>query len=211
MREKSEVSVTGWGTSVRVAGMIAGMVLAAATVSCSSGTVEGTAAPQDSSISAADRASAPLTTISGQDVGDGGGRTDFRAEIGDCVTLGGTIDAAEIESATCGSMDSNYKVIGKASENSQCPSDADQVYYETFGSIERGALCLDIDWVVGGCMSLPDGDAEPFRVECTDPSAESVERVSQIVEGVTDVEQCEEGGFTHPDRQFTVCTETLTS
>ncbi|MGW0177652.1 LppU family putative lipoprotein [Rhodococcus sp. NPDC003322] len=197
--------MTGWGAAARVAGVVAGAFLVAASVACSAETVEGTAEAQDTTISA------PVPTIVGQDVGDGGGRTDFRAEVGDCVQLGGTVDAAEIDKATCGSADSNYKVIGKASKNAQCPSDADQVYYETFGSIEQGALCLDIDWVVGGCMSVPDGDEEPFRVECTDPTASSVERVTEIVEGVTDVERCSEGGFTHPEREFTVCTETVTS
>ncbi|MFD4295200.1 hypothetical protein ACFWPA_19425 [Rhodococcus sp. NPDC058505] len=188
--------MTRWTTPMRVAGILAGVVFAVG--ACSAPTVEGTA-------------SAQVTAITGQDVGDGGGSTDFRAEVGDCVNLGGSVDAAEIEHATCGSMDSNYKVIGKASENAQCPSDADQVYYETYDSVEQGALCLDIDWVVGGCMSVPDSSDEPFRVECTDPTATWVERVTAIVEDVTDVERCEEGGFTHPDRRFTVCTESVNS
>ncbi|MFE3289592.1 hypothetical protein [Rhodococcus sp. NPDC059234] len=153
---------------------------------------------------------AVTTTISGQQAGDGGGSTDFRAEVGDCVTLGGTMSAAEIDGAACGSMDSNYKVIAKASANTQCPSDADQVYYETLGSREQGALCLDIDWIVGGCMSVPAGDDEPRRVDCTDPTAPSVERVVRIIENSADIEQCTEGGFAHPERRFTVCTESVT-
>lgn len=198
VRAETEVAVTARGVSVRVAGAVIGAVIAFATAACGSETVEGTAAAQ-------------VSTIVGQDVGDGGGSTDFRAEVGDCVELGGTMSAAEIEHAVCGSADSNYKVVGKASENAQCPSDADQVYYETFGSIEQGALCLDIDWVIGGCMSVPDnGDQEPFRVDCTDPTASQVERATAIIEGVTDVEQCEEGGFTHTERRFTVCTVTVT-
>ncbi|MFC9786903.1 hypothetical protein [Rhodococcus sp. NPDC127528] len=153
---------------------------------------------------------AATTTIAGQQAGDGGGSTDFRAEIGDCVTLGGTTAAAEISKAACGSAESNYKVVAKAKANSNCPSDADQVYYETLGSREQGALCLDIDWIVGGCMSVPAGDDEPLRVECGDPSATAVERAVQIIEDTTDIEQCSEGGFTHPERRFTVCTESVT-
>ncbi|MFF0816841.1 hypothetical protein ACFYVR_17055 [Rhodococcus sp. NPDC003318] len=191
------MAVAARGVSVRVAGVVIGAVLAFATAACGSQTVEGTAAAQ-------------VSTIVGQDVGDGGGSTDFRADVGDCVRLGGTVSAAEIEHAACGSADSNYKVIGKASENAQCPSDSDQVYYETFGSVEQGALCLDIDWVIGGCMSVPDGDEEPLRVDCTDPTASQVERATAIVEGVTGVDECDEGGFTHPERRFTVCTVTVT-
>lgn len=202
-----------WGVPMRVAGAVAGAVLVVATAACSSETVEGTAAAADttSTTTTVETTTAQSPEIAGQAAGDSGGRIDFSVEIGECVTLGGTTEAAEIDNAVCGSDDSNYKVIGKASENSECPSDADQVYYETFGSIERGALCLDIDWVVGGCMSLPDGEDEPFRVDCTDPTAESVEKAIAIIEGTTDVEECDEGGFTHPERMFTVCTETVTA
>lgn len=187
-----------WAKCVRATGAVAGLVLAVASAACSANEVEGTP-------------TAAATTIAGQVAGDGGGDTEFRANVGDCVKLGGTVDAAEIEHAACGSADSNYRVIATASENAQCPSDADQVYYETFGSVEQGALCLDIDWVVGGCMSIPRyGDDEPFRVDCTDPTAESVERAVEIIEDTTDVEQCSEGGFSHTERRFTVCTVTVT-
>ncbi|WP_242676624.1 hypothetical protein [Rhodococcus sp. ABRD24] len=140
---------------------------------------------------------------------DRGGSVDLDVEIGDCVRLGGTDDAATIDAAACGSNESNFKVVAKAARNAQCPSDVDQVYYETEWGSERGALCLDIDWVMGGCMSVPDGEGEPQRVDCADPHAPGIERAVEIVEGTTDAKQCAEGGFVYAERQFTVCTQTV--
>lgn len=189
---------------VRRSGVAAIALAALAVAGC--GSVEGTATAADAGSSTA--APAP-TSVAAQQGADAGGRVDIDVEIGDCVRLGGTSDAATIDEATCGSEESNYKVVGKAAKNAQCPSDVDQVYYETRWGSERGALCLDVDWVMGGCMSLPDGEDEPQRVECDDPYAPSIERAIEVVENVTDVEQCSEGGYIHDERRFTVCTETV--
>ena len=70
---------------------------------------------------------------------------------------------ANVAKAPCGSAPANYKVIGKAPTNAQCVSDADSYYYETLMGDEQGALCLDIDWVVGGCMELADD--QPTHIE----------------------------------------------
>ena len=171
----------------------------------------GCSAGSEETTPAAAASTTPPTTIAGQAGTDDGGTTDIDVAIGDCVTLGGTMTAATIDTATCGSAESNYRVIAKAQQNTQCPGDADQVYYETFNGTEQGALCLDIDWVVDGCMSIPTGVDEPRRVECTDPTATNVERVTAILEDTTDVESCSEGGFTYSERRFTVCTETVTT
>ncbi|CBH47304.1 putative lipoprotein [Prescottella equi 103S] len=185
------------------------VVVAAALTAAGCGTsVDGTATA--ASTSAAATSSSSSTTSTAPREADLGGRVDIDVEIGDCVRLGGTADAATIDEAVCGSDKSNYKVVGKAAKNAQCASDVDQVYYETRWGNERGALCLDIDWVMGGCMSLPDGDDdEPQRVECDDPYAPGIERAIEVIEGVVDVEQCSEGGYVHDEREFTVCTETV--
>lgn len=186
------------------------VALAALTVAGCGSSVEGSAAAADatSSTVASTSVSAP-TSVAGQQGSDRGGSVDIDVEIGDCVRLGGTTDDATIDEAVCGSEQSNYRVVAKAAKNAQCASDVDQVYYETKWGSERGALCLDIDWVIGGCMSLPDGEDEPQRVECDDSTAVSVERAVEIIEGATDVDQCSEGGFVHDERLFTVCTETV--
>lgn len=190
---------------------VASVVAATALVAGCGGSVEGTAAAADSgsTSSSSTTSSAAPSTVSGQQGSDRGGSVDIDVAIGDCVRLGGTSDAATIAEAKCGSDKSNYKVVAKATKNAQCPSDVDQVYYETRWGSERGALCLDVDWVMGGCMSMPDGEDEPQRVDCTNPTAPNIERAVEIIEGVTDVEQCSEGGFVHDERRFTVCTETV--
>ncbi len=133
---------------------------------------------------------------------------DIDVEIGECVTLGGTVDDATIDNATCGSMDSNYKVIGKVVSSDECVSDADQTYYETLGGTETGALCLDIDWVVGTCMAL-DGE-DPVRIDCNDPSSGG-EKVTEILQNTDDVNDCtiSAGGFVYSERRFVVCTDSL--
>lgn len=171
----------------------------------------GNAVAADTTTSSSTSAAASTTDdVSGQEGIDAGGSTDIDVEIGQCVTLGGTMTAATIDNAECGSMESNYKVIAKAELNEQCPTDVNQTYYETLDGVEQGALCLDVDWVVDGCMSVPTGgDDEPARVDCGDPSAIDVEQVTEIKTGSADPNDCPEGGFAYEARQFVVCTTTI--
>ncbi|MBW4779798.1 MAG: hypothetical protein NTX68_03150 [Rhodococcus sp.] len=170
----------------------------------------GTAVAADTTASSSSAAPTTTDNVSGQEGIDAGGSTDIDVEIGQCVKLGGTMTAAEIDNAECGSMESNYKVIAKAEENEQCPTDVNQTYYETLNGVEQGALCLDVDWVIDGCMSVPStGMDEPARVDCADPSATSVEKVTEIKTGTADPNDCPEGGFAYEARQFVVCTTTM--
>ena len=170
----------------------------------------GTAVDADTTASSSSAAPTTTDNVSGQEGIDAGGSTDIDVEIGQCVKLGGTMTAAEIDNAECGSMESNYKVIAKAEENEQCPTDVNQTYYETLNGVEQGALCLDVDWVIDGCMSVPStGMDEPARVDCADPSATSVEKVTEIKTGTADPNDCPEGGFAYEARQFVVCTTTM--
>jgi hypothetical protein len=170
----------------------------------------GTAVAADTTASSSSAAPTTTDNVSGQEGIDAGGSTDIDVEIGQCVKLGGTMTAAEIDNAECGSMESNYKVIAKAAENEQCPTDVNQTYYETLNGVEQGALCLDVDWVIDGCISVPStGMDEPARVDCADPSATSVEKVTEIKTGTADPNDCPEGGFAYEARQFVVCTTTV--
>jgi hypothetical protein len=66
------------------------------------------------------------------------------------VAVGGSGDFASATPANCGSMEATHKVVGKAPKAEECISDVDAAYYETIlGVAEAGALCLDIDWVLG--------------------------------------------------------------
>ncbi len=138
-----------------------------------------------------------------------GGTTDFDAEIGDCVALGGTVDDATIDKASCGSRASNYKVIGKAKTSSGCVSDRDNFYAETLNGVETGALCLDIDWVVGGCMDV--GGDEPSRIECTESGSEPVKviTIQNNSDSVDDCPDAADSGFKYAERRIVVCVQSL--
>lgn len=180
--------------------------------SCSSD-VAGRAVPVAGGAEASSTSSSPTTTVqaapSGQEGEDTGGDIDFDVEIGECVELGGTQFDATIDNADCGSENSNYKVIAKTPTQAECPSDIDQSYYETFADIEQGALCLDIDWVIDGCMDL--GLDDPYRIECSAPQTDSY-LITDIIPGTVDVEDCADpatGGFRKVERNFVVCFEEL--
>ncbi|WP_328389589.1 LppU family putative lipoprotein [Nocardia sp. NBC_00416] len=166
--------------------------------------VDVTGSPDTSEKSPTTTSSAPTTTTTGGDV-------SFDAEIGACVALGGTTTDASIEEASCGSNESNYKVIGKAEQSTQCVSDADNYYAESRNGIEMGALCLDIDWVIGGCMDVGGGATGPERIDCTATSAADGVKVVAIEENAEDVSACGSGssGYVYPERRFVVCVEEL--
>lgn len=180
--------------------------------SCSS-TVEPRAIPADDPVTSSSSASTTTRTTAtpppGQEGEDTGGDVELDVEIGECVELGGTQFDATIDNAVCGSQYSNYKVVAKAPTNAECISDVDQTYYVTYGDVEKGALCLDIDWVVDGCMEMSGED--PERVACTEIGTETV-RVTEFLDGTTDPNDCADpatSGYYHNDRNFIVCVEDL--
>ncbi len=133
--------------------------------------------------------------------------TAFRAEIGECVRLGGAKDDADIAVFPCGSPEANYKIIGKAPTKEQCVKDANSYYYETVDGIEQGAFCLDYDWVVGGCMDFAAED--PKHIPCTQRTSKGV-KVVAIQPDKTSVDDCPtDGGYVYDQRKFAVCTEDL--
>lgn len=130
--------------------------------------------------------------------------------VGDCLQLGGTADRPEAARAVCGGSSSNFKVVATVVDDQRCPTDTDSSYSMrgTFRDTSNTA-CLDIDWVVGGCMSVdPDNNADPFRVECTDTSVAHRQRATQILRNVASVDECINGvGYAYDERQFTICVE----
>ncbi|GAB2649762.1 LppU family putative lipoprotein [Nocardia goodfellowii] len=159
-------------------------------------TKTATAKPSSSSRSSTSKTASPTAP-------DQGGSIDFDAAVGDCVSLGGASNDPKIEKVACGSKTSNYKVIGKVPNTSECVSDRDSYYAEKRNGIQTGALCLDIDWVVGDCMDV--GGEDPKRIDCTETAVEGVKVVS-IEQNTTAVASCGTGsGFTYKERKFVVC------
>ena len=130
----------------------------------------------------------------------------LRLDVGDCVEIG---DSPTLGKTTCGGASSNYKVIDKAPENAACPSDADRALDDTLHGINRAALCLDIDWVIGGCME-PNKD-NPQRLDCTAQGVPNAVRVVDIKQNTTDVNVCSSSdrGIVYQQRQFVVCVHRL--
>ncbi|MET9212687.1 MULTISPECIES: LppU family putative lipoprotein [unclassified Nocardia] len=198
----------------RLVGAVAITVTAFVASGCG-GTIDGHAqpaidvVPATSSAGPTTKPSGKPTTSKPAQTSTRGGNTDFQANVGDCVALGGTVNDATIAKASCGSRSSNYKVIGKAKNSTGCVSDRDNFYAETLNGIETGALCLDIDWVVGGCMDV--GGDEPKRIECTESGSEAV-KVITIKTGTDSVDDCPDvadSGFKYPERKVVVCVQSL--
>ena len=134
--------------------------------------------------------------------------------VGDCLKMGGPPDRPEATKAPCGTPDSNFKVVsvisGAADGSDQCPTDVDSYYsMRSVLSDSRTTICMDIDWVVGGCMSInPENGRDPVRVNCTDTSLPGRQRATQILQKVANVDQCASGvGYAYDVRNFTVCVE----
>jgi hypothetical protein len=131
-------------------------------------------------------------------------------QVGDCLKVGGPPDRPETSKVQCGSPESNFKVVGSVESTDQCPTDVDSYYSMRSSFSGSGStICMDIDWVVGGCMSIdPENDRDPIRVDCNDASAPNRQRATQIMQKVANVDQCATGlGYAYDERQFTVCVE----
>jgi hypothetical protein len=133
--------------------------------------------------------------------------------VGDCLKTGGTPERPEVTKVACGSPESNFKVAATVETSELCPADVDS-YYSMRGTFSDTSttICMDIDWVVGDCMSIdPNNDKDPLRVDCNDASVPHRQRATQVLEGVANVDQCASGvGYPYDERDFTVCVEDVT-
>ena len=108
---------------------------------------------------------------------------------------------ADATPATCGST-ANYRVIAKAATQDGCVSDVDATYYETRRGTEQGALCLNVDFVVGGCFDLTP--KQKHRVTCG-TTGPKVVRVTGIKTNTVDKSLCPDATFTYDTQRMVVC------
>ena len=130
--------------------------------------------------------------------------------VGDCLKTGGTPERPEVTKVACGSRESNFKVAASVDNSEQCPADVDSYYsMRSAFSDTSTTICMDIDWVVGNCMSIdPNNDKDPLQVDCGDSSVPNRQRATQILTDVANVDQCASGvGYAYDERGFTVCVE----
>ncbi|SHS60564.1 Putative liporotein LppU [Mycobacteroides abscessus subsp. abscessus] len=127
------------------------------------------------------------------------------ASVGSCVKITGTIWQAGIEQADCGGAEATHRIIQRVTTPDQCVTDVDRRFYQNTANGEWTA-CLDIYWTTSDCLSITDTGTR--RVSCSDQSAPTRVRATNLVVGATTLDACKSGGYAHPARRFTICTET---
>lgn len=86
----------------------------------------------------------------------------------------------------------------------QCVKDAEQRFY--LDTPDGGfTACLDYAWNTKDCLSI--GKVSVVRAACNDSTAPNRERPLNIVYDTQTAGVCPSGGFAHPVRRFTICTE----
>ncbi len=125
--------------------------------------------------------------------------------VGDCVAavVSAPDGGAPVQKSSCGGTDSRYKVTAKVPGGAHCPGDADRAVGETLPGGATDTVCLDYNWVAGGCMSVADS---PKPIDCAATAPGRV-RVVEIKHSTTDVNSCTSGdrGFVYNERRFVVC------
>jgi hypothetical protein len=138
--------------------------------------------------------------------------------VGDCLRVGGTAERPQATKVACGSSASNFKVVATVAgeaDRGQCPADVDSSY-SMRNVFSNNTACLDIDWVVGGCMSVdPDNNTDPVRVDCSDRSVPHRQRATEILNDLKNpvsADLCASGvGYAYAERRFVVCVEDIGS
>lgn len=128
------------------------------------------------------------------------------APIGGCVSLRGPRARALLSPVDCQDPRANYRVIQRVAKPHECVGDADRQYYQNDKDGEWTA-CLDLAWNSRNCISFESKDLVS-QVDCADSKALNRERPTQLLLNSATAAGCTYGGFAHPIRRFTVCTET---
>ncbi len=128
----------------------------------------------------------------------------LEAPVGACVSVTGPREHAGLKTVRCGSRDNNYVVIQRVRWPAECVADSDRKYYRN-GIDGEWTACLDLAWASSDCLALSPDDAQ--RVDCADPTAKEKEKPTEIFIDTVNAAQCDSGGYAHPVRRFTVCTE----
>lgn len=128
------------------------------------------------------------------------------APVGACVSLDGQSHNAKLKVVDCGSPSNGYKVIQRVSTPAECPADVDHKFY-MYPDEGEFTACLDYAWSANDCLSI--GKVTAIRTACDDASKPKREKPLKVILNTTTNAGCgPTGGFPHPVRKFTVCTET---
>lgn len=126
------------------------------------------------------------------------------APVGGCVNVSGPLVNASLTVVDCGSGKDTYRVIQRVNVPQEC-GDADHSVYANSAATGQYTACLDLAWDTSSCISL----GQPVtKVACTDTNASKRIKPIKIILDTTTLDGCTEGGYKHPQRRFTICTET---
>jgi hypothetical protein len=127
------------------------------------------------------------------------------APVGACVSLSGPQSNPAFSVVDCGAPANGYRVVQRVRTPDECPADADQRFYNNPDGGQFTA-CLDYAWDVDDCLQI--GETTATRVSCHDRTATNREKPTHVLLDSTSAADCPGGGFAHPVRRFTICTET---
>ncbi|WP_443899752.1 LppU/SCO3897 family protein [Mycobacteroides abscessus] len=155
--------------------------------------------------SAAHQESTDFADIPGQFPTPGSLTANGQAEapVGGCVNLGGELVNASLTVVDCGSDRNTYRIVQRVNIPQEC-GDTDRSYYHNSEATGQYTACLDLAWAKDSCISLGQPVA---KVVCTDTNAPKRIKPLKIILDTTTLEGCPSGGYKHPQRKFTVCTE----
>lgn len=129
------------------------------------------------------------------------------APVGGCANLSGSQADAVFTLVDCGSSKSTYRIIQRVATPQQCVPDADRSFYHNSTSTGEYTACLDLAWDPAWCVALGPPVA---KVNCTDPDVPRKIKPTSVVVNTTGIEGCAgaaNGGYSHRERRFTVCTQ----
>lgn len=149
--------------------------------------------------------STDLLNIPGQFVSPGAltanGEQD--APVGGCLNLGGSVVDAKPVLVNCSSVAHAYKIVRRVNQPQEC-GDTDHSYFFNSKATGPFAVCLDLAWDASSCLSL----GQPVKkVSCDDPQAPKKYKPLKVIVDTMGLDGCTSGGYTHPQRRFTVCTQ----
>jgi hypothetical protein len=128
------------------------------------------------------------------------------APVGACATLTGNPAHSTLKIVECDSSESTFRIIQQAPTPKGCIKDADQSYYHNSPD-EQFTACLDYYWQTNRCLAIQGWKVT--NTACDNPLLDHIEKPIRVFSNVNTVNDCPTaGGFAHPVRRFTICTET---
>lgn len=182
------------------------LVLLTASVLGSAGCA-GSDEPSATTPSKARQESTDFSTIPGQFPAPASLTANGQAEapVGGCVNLSGPLVNASLTVVDCGSPQHTYRIVQRVNTPNEC-GDVDRAVYNNSKATGQYTACLDLAWDASSCISLGQPVA---KVACDDTAAQKRIKPVKVILDTTTLEGCVDGGYKHPQRRFTVCTQAL--